>query len=92
MLSTVLIALGWFVVLPPYEADAVINTSPGVQALTLTGTPVQLAFLGAYFFSLQMLFRRYVLKDLGGSAYVAVSIRIILAVIGIWILMGRWRP
>jgi len=87
MLSTVLIALGWFVALPPYEADAVINTPPGVQALKLTGTPVQLAFLGAYFFSLQMLFRRYVLKDLGGSAYVAVSIRIILAVIGTWILM-----
>ena len=87
MLSTVLIALGWFVTLPPYEADALIDTRPGVQALTLTGTPVQLAFLGAYFFSLQMLFRRYVLKDLGGSAYVAVSIRIILAVIGTWILM-----
>jgi len=88
MLSTVLIALGWFVTLPPYEADAVVNGRPGVQALTLMGNPVQLAFLGAYFFSLQMLFRRYVLKDLGGSAYVAVSIRIILAVIGIWILIA----
>jgi hypothetical protein len=88
MLSTILIALGWFITLPPYEADAVINKSPGVLALALAGTPVQLAFLGAYFFSLQMLFRRYVLKDLGGSAYVAVSIRIILAVIGIWILMA----
>jgi hypothetical protein len=88
LLSTVLIALGWFVTLPPYDADAVISTSPGVQALKLEGTPVQLAFLGAYIFSLQMLFRRYVLKDLGGSAYVAVSIRVILAVIGIWILMA----
>jgi hypothetical protein len=57
-----------------------------VQALTPSGAPVQLAFLGAYFFSLQMLFRRYVMEDLGGSAYVAVSIRIILAVIGIWTL------
>jgi hypothetical protein len=88
MLSTVLIALGWFVTLPPYDADAVVSMSPGVQALKLEGTPVQLAFLGAYFFSLQMLFRRYVLKDLGGSAYVAVSIRVILAVIGIWMLMA----
>jgi MFS family permease len=88
MLSTILIALGWFVTLPPYEAGAVIDRSPGVQALALAGTPVQLAFLGAYFFSLQMLFRRYVLEDLGGSAYVAVSIRIILAVIAIWVLMA----
>ncbi len=30
------------------------------------------------------LFRRYVLRDLRGSAYVAVSMRIILAVIGAW--------
>lgn len=86
LLATVLISLGWFVTLPPYQADVVFTMSPGVQALTPLGTPVQLAFLGAYFFSLQMLFRRYVLEDLGGSAYVAVSLRIILAVIGIWTL------
>ena len=42
------------------------------------------AFLGAYFFSLQMLFRRYVREDLRKSAYLAVSLRIILAVIGTW--------
>ncbi|MBR0717504.1 hypothetical protein [Bradyrhizobium liaoningense] len=84
LLATVLISLGWLVTLPPYQADLVLTKSPGVQALTPSGTPVQLAFLGAYFFSLQMLFRRYVLEDLGGSAYVAASLRIILAVIGIW--------
>jgi len=87
MLSTVLIALGWLITLPPGEAGPDgINT--WVQALQLNSTPVKFAFLGAYFFSLQMLFRRYVLKDLGGSAYVAVSIRIILAVIGIWVFMA----
>ncbi|TPQ43061.1 hypothetical protein C2U70_00110 [Bradyrhizobium guangdongense] len=84
LLATVLISLGWLVTLPPYQADVAFTNSPGVQALTPSGTPVQLAFLGAYFFSLQMLFRRYVLEDLGGSAYVAISLRIILAVIGIW--------
>jgi hypothetical protein len=31
-----------------------------------------------------MLFRRYVRNDLGGPAYVAASIRIVLATIGIW--------
>jgi hypothetical protein len=85
MLSTVLIAIGWLITLPPGEL--VSNNTPWVQAFKPTAAPVALAFLGAYFFSLQMLFRRYVLNDLGGTAYVAVSIRIILAVIGIWILM-----
>jgi hypothetical protein len=47
-------------------------------------TPVTFAFLGAYFFSIQMLFRRFVREDLRRSAYVAVALRIILAVIGTW--------
>lgn len=50
-------------------------------------SPVHFAFMSAYFFSLQLLFRRYVRRDLRASAYVAVSLRIILAVIGIWIVV-----
>jgi hypothetical protein len=85
MLSTVLIALGWLITLPPGQVGSTA-TSIWLEALKLDSSPVTFAFLGAYFFSLQLLFRRYVLKDLGGSAYVAVSIRIILAVIGIWVV------
>ena len=50
-------------------------------------TAVHFAFLGAYFFSLQALFRRYVRRDLGPNAYLAMSMRIILAVIGVWVAM-----
>jgi hypothetical protein len=85
VLSTLLVALGWLITLPPGE---VLPTGRWIEALVPTPTPVTLAFLGAYFFSLQMLFRRYVLKDLRGSAYVAVSMRIILALIGTWVLMA----
>jgi len=84
MLSTVLIALGWLITLPPGEVAR--GGTIWLAALQLDASPVTFAFLGAYFFSLQLLFRRYVLRDLGGSAYVAVSIRIILAVIGIWVV------
>ena len=45
---------------------------------------VNFAFLGAYFFIIQMIFRRYVLRDLRSNAFVSASIRIILAVIGTW--------
>ena len=55
-----------------------------ISAVTPIQTPVHFAFIGAYFFSLQMLFRRYVRRDLRGSAYVGVSLRAILAVIGTW--------
>jgi hypothetical protein len=85
VLSTLLIALGWLVTLPlqrPYT-----DSADWMSALTLDHpTPLHFAFLGAYFFSLQMLFRRYVLRDLRPSAYMAISIRIILAVIGTWVL------
>lgn len=50
-------------------------------------TPVHLAFLGAYFFSLQMLFRRYFRRDLGSNAYAGIVLRIVLAIIGIWVAM-----
>jgi hypothetical protein len=73
ILATVLTGLGWLITLPPYGGD---------QPLEIVDQPLTYAFLGAYFFSLQMLFRRYVRKDLRGSAYVAVAMRIILAVIG----------
>jgi hypothetical protein len=73
ILATVLTALGWLVTLPPYG---------GSEPLEIVEQPLTYAFLGAYFFSLQMLFRRYVRRDLRGSAYVAVAMRIILAVIG----------
>ena len=73
LLATVLTALGWLVTLPPYA---------GSEPLEIVDQPLTYAFLGAYFFSLQMLFRRYVRRDLRGSAYVAVAMRIILAVIG----------
>ncbi|WP_433303434.1 hypothetical protein ACQP2F_11995 [Actinoplanes sp. CA-030573] len=90
LFSTVLIALGWLVTLPPGEVLQVAP-APFVEswwtALVPKASPITLAFLGAYFFSLQMLFRRYVLKDLRGSAYTSVSMRIILAVIGVWVLM-----
>src|SRR5215213_6220083 len=73
IIATVLTALGWLVTLPPYG---------GSEPLDIVEQPLTYAFLGAYFFSLQMLFRRYVRRDLRGSAYVAVAMRIILAVIG----------
>ena len=53
-------------------------------AFNVNPDPIIYAFLGAYFFSLQMLFRRFVSEDLRKTAYLAVSLRIVLAVIGTW--------
>jgi hypothetical protein len=82
-LFTVLVAIGWLITLPPLDIPKG-TASVWIRSITPTIAPITLAFLGAYFFSVQMLFRRYVLRDLGGAAYVAAAIRIVLAMIGIW--------
>ena len=86
VLATVLTALGWLLALPPIGGNwfAPGQNSLWANALIIDEHPLIFAFLGAYFFSLQMLFRRYVREDLRKSAYLAVSLRIILAVIGTW--------
>lgn len=88
IVATLLIVLGWFYVLPLESGKSAQGSYAAALDLISDPKPVQFAFLGAYFFSLQMLFRRYVLRDLRPSAYVAVSIRIILAVIGTWVILA----
>ncbi len=48
--------------------------------------PLVLAFLGAYFFTLQTAILRFVRRDLKPSAYASVSVRILMAVILSWVL------
>jgi hypothetical protein len=92
ILASVLVALGWLLALPPVGPDPVSILGPDVlqkrafwsMFFDINEDPITYAFLGAYFFSLQMLFRRYVREDLRKAAYVAVSLRIILALIGTW--------
>jgi len=88
ILASVLVALGWFLALPPVGpetvSDALQKRGFWSTVFDINEEPITYAFLGAYFFSLQMLFRRYVREDLRKTAYVAVSLRIILALIGTW--------
>ena len=66
--------------------DVAAELTPWWHALRPNLTPVTAAFLGAYFFSLQLLFRRYIRKDLRPSAYMGAVQRILLSIIGIWVL------
>ncbi len=85
VLATVVIAAGWLMALPPTGFGEVEGAAIWRVVFTANPEPILYAFLGAYFFSLQLLFRRYTREDLRQSAYLAVSLRIILAVIGTWV-------
>ncbi|EWS99578.1 hypothetical protein N865_01390 [Intrasporangium oryzae NRRL B-24470] len=87
--NVVVLAVGWLVTLPPLENYPHSPTQPRwLLALAPNVTPATAAFMGAYFFSIQMLFRRFVRADLRGSAYIAVSLRVILAMLGVWTIQA----
>jgi hypothetical protein len=101
--ASALIALGWMMVLPPYPTNHAspafhaLETTYGVGAWYLWAAepvlmPVAFAFLGAYFFSIQMLVKRFMRRDLGPNAYNAVSMRIILATLGVWVTCQWFEP
>ncbi len=91
-LTAIVLTIGWLVALPPVGSFPVDGTEPRwLLAFSPNVTPVTAAFMGAYFFSMQTIFRRYVGGDLRGSAYIAVALRIILAVIGIWIIVAATK-
>lgn len=89
LIATLLITLGWVFVLQP---ETVFGNSFTPGDFELRGLPaipeesIAFAFLGAYFFVLQMLVRRYFQNDLKATAYVHATMRIIIVVLLVWVL------
>jgi len=105
VLSTFLLALGWVVSVLPKHADvqralAPLKASPEAGAnlpielcalFVPNPTAFTFAFLGTYFFALNMVFRRYVRADLGPKAYSHVAVRIIIASVLAWVVSQTWE-
>jgi hypothetical protein len=95
--AMILSAIGWAIVLPPSQASfstaAGMESSMGTSAVSWSAalrpdvSPIAFAFVGSYFYSIQMLLRRFVRRDLGPNAYNAISARMILSIIGVWVLL-----
>jgi hypothetical protein len=85
--ATLLIGLGWCTVLPPFPDDYAKPPHNWAWAFAQPlGSSPSFAFLGAYFFSLNMIVRRFMLRDLGPNAYNAISLRVIISVLIVWAL------
>ena len=84
VLCTMLVAIGWTVVLDTYGFGF-----PGPRGATAAQVQLEaliFAFLGSYFFGLQMLFRRYLRSDLAPKAYVHFAVRILVTSVMVWAL------
>lgn len=89
IIATLLIAIGWIVVL---LNDARQNGAlPSFQDLFRPSpTPMTMGFLGAYFLSVQVTLRGYVRGDLKPKTYNVITVRILMAVILAWALQALW--
>ncbi|MBM3557519.1 MAG: hypothetical protein FJX47_18425, partial [Alphaproteobacteria bacterium] len=85
---TALIAIGWIslmqcaLILPGNWAN--VLTLEQLPFMPIRKTAPNFAFLGAYFFCLQLLVRRFMSHDLAPGAYVSASFRTVLAVVLTW--------
>ncbi len=87
--ATLLITLGWVFVVQPETIFGHSLTPSDFQLQGLPDIPSQsiaFAFLGAYFFVLQMLVRRFFQNDLKATAYVSATMRIIIVVLLVWVI------
>lgn len=91
-LSTLLISVGWVFSVRPVSLSN--HTFPagvmGAQDLAIPEGPLRFGFLGAYFYVLQMLVRRYFQNDLKTDAYVHAIMRITVVILLVWTLDLVW--
>lgn len=87
VITTVLVTIGWVFVVQP---EAVFGRSVLPADFKLANLPpipretFAFAFLGTYFYILQMLVRRYFQNDLKATAYINATMRIVVVVLIVW--------
>jgi hypothetical protein len=87
--ATLLISMGWLMTFAPVGA----TKCEGLLTLFVPQRGVlTFGFLGAYFFAITDVLRRYVRRDLKPKAYSAICVRILVVVILAWVLGELARP
>jgi hypothetical protein len=87
LITTVLIAIGWIVVLVN-SGRSLPDNATFQDFFEPPASPMMLAFLGAYFLCIQVALRGYVRGDLKPKTYNILTVRILMAVILAWALQA----
>jgi hypothetical protein len=85
--ATTLITLGWTVTL--LNSQVAVGPGQSFRILDLFApekSAVTFAFLGAYFFAIQLVARSYLRGDLRPKSYGSIAVRILIVVILAWVL------
>ncbi len=91
IVATIVVTFGWLLILLNADVQLVDPGSPGGvlrfnDLLTPTATAMTYAFLGAYFFALNLVHNEYVRGDLRPKTYNLITTRILLVVILAWLI------
>ncbi|MDQ3610085.1 MAG: hypothetical protein M4D85_00520 [Actinomycetota bacterium] len=78
LLATFLVGLGWTLVVQPDALATIRLVESSVGAPAVPYEPLQFGFLGAYWFILQDLVRRYFRDDLKTDAYISAVTRLVV--------------
>ncbi|MCX5041914.1 hypothetical protein OG921_01735 [Aldersonia sp. NBC_00410] len=91
VIATEVIALGWIMSIHPSTEQLQAKAPEGGATPYLYAyldNPLSFAFLGSYFFSLNMCLRRYARNDLRPKAYSAITVRVITVVVLAYLLQA----
>ncbi len=84
-ISTTLLVTGWILVMGTLDTPAL-----GAKSLADFFIPqrsvLTFALLGAYFFTLNMVFRRYVRADLTPKTYAHITVRLLVTIVLVWVV------
>lgn len=84
--ATILIALGWLITLTPVGDVNVEEPGRLLFLFVPQASAITFGFLGAYFFSVNDVLRRYVRRDLKTKAYSGICVRILIVTILAWVI------
>jgi hypothetical protein len=86
-LATIVLAFGWILALLPVKSDPPPASLTDVAlSFAPQANTVAFGFLGAYFFAINLISRRYARDDLRPKAYSTITVRVIVAVLLGWLL------
>jgi hypothetical protein len=83
VISTSLLVMGWIIALSPIGSGHQELTSL-IDFFIPVATPFTFGFLGAYFFTVNMIYRRYVRADLTTKTYAYITMRLLVTLVLVW--------
>jgi hypothetical protein len=87
IMATVLFSVAWVIVVMPaplFEATLFGHVPQATESPVIPLGTLRFGFLGAYFYAVQMLVRRYFQNDLKASAYHNATMRIVTVALLVW--------